>query len=133
MHRGKKKSISSIYESFSDLALMALGTFIFLFVTMVITSKMTEMNEIPLLKDQIAALESQLKESQADKNRFKKDMEKVLVTDQSSRAQMILDAVGVGRKDFDIFIQGLKDIPGKDLHLIVDATGSMHGWCWVSA
>ena len=127
MHRGKRKSISSIYESFSDLALMALGTFIFLFVTIVITSKMTEMNEIPHLKDQIAALESQLKESQADKNRFKNDMEKVLVTDPGRRAQMILDSMGVGRKDFDIFIQGLKDIPGKDLHLIVDATGSMHG------
>ena len=34
---------------------------------------------------------------------------------------------GQGRKDFEIFIKGLKQIPGKDLHLVVDATGSMHG------
>ena len=54
-------------------------------------------------------------------------MEKILVTDPESQTQMILDAVGVGRKDFDLFIDGLKDVPGKDLHLVVDATGSMHG------
>ena len=106
---GRKKSTSSIYESFSDLALMALGTFIFLFVTIVVTSKLTEMSEIPNLKDRIAKLEEQLN------------------TDPESQAQSILDAAGVGRKDFDLFIRGLKDIPGKDLHLVVDATGSMHG------
>ena len=124
---GRKKSTSSIYESFSDLALMALGTFIFLFVTIVVTSKITEMSEIPLLKEQIAALDNQLKSSKSDKSRLKQDMEKILETDPEAQAKMILDAVGVGRKDFDLFIHGLKDIPGKDLHLVVDATGSMHG------
>ena len=123
----RKKSTSSIYESFSDLALMALGTFIFLFVTIVVTSKMTEMSEIPLLKEQIATLEEQLKASQNDKKRLKQDMEKIVATDPESQMQAILDAAGVGRKDFDLFIRGLKDIPGKDLHLVVDATGSMHG------
>ena len=115
MNKSRKKTTSSIYESFSDIALMALGTFVFLFVTIVVTSKMTEMSEIPLLKEKIAALEEKLKTSQSDEKRLKSDMQK------------ILDAVGVGRKDFDVFIQGLKDIPGKDLHLVVDATGSMHG------
>jgi hypothetical protein len=126
MH-GRKKSTSSIYESFSDLALMALGTFIFLFVTIVVTSKMTEMSEIPKLKEKIAKLENQLKRSQADEKRIKQDMEKILFTDPEAKTQMILDAAGVGRKDFDLFIRGLKNIPGKDLHLVVDATGSMHG------
>jgi hypothetical protein len=127
MIKGRKKTTSSIYESFSDIALMALGTFVFLFVTIIVTSKMTEMSEIPLLKEKIAALEDKLKTTQSDKKRLKSDMQKILVTDPASKAQMILDAIGVGRKDFDVFIQGLKDIPGKDLHLVVDATGSMHG------
>lgn len=127
MIKGRKKSTSSIYESFSDIALMALGTFVFLFVTIVVTSKMTEMSEIPLLKEKIASLDNELKASNSDKDRLKQDMEKILASDPETQAKMILDAVGVGRKDFDVFIQGLKDIPGKDLHLIVDATGSMHG------
>jgi len=127
MMKGKKKSTSSIYESFSDLALMALGTFIFLFVTIIVTSKLTEMTEIPHLKENLATLEDQLKASQADKKRLKQDMEKILASDPESQTQTILDAVGVGRKDFDLFIDGLKDVPGKDLHLVVDATGSMHG------
>ena len=124
---GRKKSTSSIYESFSDLALMALGTFIFLFVTIVVTSKLTEMSEIPNLKDRIAKLEEQLNTAQNDKKRLKQDIDKIVATDPESQAQSILDAAGVGRKDFDLFIRGLKDIPGKDLHLVVDATGSMHG------
>lgn len=33
---------------------------------------------------------------------------------------------GLGKRDFDLFIEGLKHLPGKDLHLVVDATGSMH-------
>jgi hypothetical protein len=127
MIKGRKKPSSTIYESFSDLALMTLGTFIFLFVTFLITSKLTEMTEIPHLKEQIASLENQLKASQSGETRLKQDMQKILVTDPEGRAKMILDAAGVGRKDFDLFIQGLKDIPGKDLHLVVDATGSMHG------
>jgi hypothetical protein len=36
-------------------------------------------------------------------------------------------ATGQGRKDFEIFIAGLRNLPGKDIHLVVDATGSMHG------
>ena len=127
MYKAKKKSISSIYESFSDLALMALGTFVFLFVTIVITSKLTEITEIPMLKEKIAQLENQVKSSQAAKDRYKLDMQKILTEDPETRDQTILDAAGVGRKDFDLFIEGLRNIPGKDLHLVVDATGSMHG------
>jgi hypothetical protein len=127
MVKKKRRTGSSIYETFSDLALMALGTFIFLFVTIVITSQLSQRNEVPRLKKQLAMLEEQLKLSQADKNRFKKDLEKVIITDPETQTNTILEAAGTNRKDFELFIQGLKDIPGKDLHLIVDATGSMHG------
>jgi hypothetical protein len=34
---------------------------------------------------------------------------------------------GKNRKDFDLFIEGLRNLPGDSLHLVVDATGSMHG------
>ena len=36
-------------------------------------------------------------------------------------------ASGKDRKDFDVFVKGLRDLPGDTLHLMVDATGSMHG------
>jgi len=36
-------------------------------------------------------------------------------------------AQGKNRKDFDVFVKGLRDLPGDSLHLLVDATGSMHG------
>ena len=127
MVRKRKKTGSSIYESFSDLALMALGTFIFLFVTIVITTQISERNQIPRLKKELALLQEQLKLSQAAKDRFKKDLEKIIVTDPEAHTKTILESAGVNRKDFELFIEGLKDIPGKDLHLVIDATGSMHG------
>jgi hypothetical protein len=127
MMKKKRRTGSSIYETFSDLALMALGTFIFLFVTIVITSQLSQRNEVPQLKKQLAMLEEQLKLSQADKNRFKKDLEKVIITDPETQTNTILEAAGTNRKDFELFIQGLKNIPGKDIHLVIDATGSMHG------
>lgn len=106
---------------------MALGTFIFLFVTIVITTQISEKNQIPRLKKQLAMLQEQLELSQSAKERFKKDLEKIIDTDPETQAQSILESAGVNNKDFELFIEGLKGIPGKDLHLVVDATGSMHG------
>jgi len=127
MARKHRRSGSTIYESFSDLALMALGTFIFLFVTIIITTQISERNQIPQLKKELAALQEQLKLSQAARERFKKDLEKIIVTDLETQTQTILESAGVNHKDFELFIEGLKDIPGKNLHLVIDATGSMHG------
>lgn len=127
MAKQPKRTNSSIYESFSDLALMALGTFIFLFVTIVITSQISQRNEIPQLKKQVAKLEEQLKFSQSDEDRLKNDLEKVVATDPEAQIKTILESAGANRKDFELFIQGLKEIPGKNIHLIVDGTGSMHG------
>jgi hypothetical protein len=127
MAKQPRRTNSSIYESFSDLALMALGTFIFLFVTIVITSQISQRNEIPQLKKQVSKLEEQLKLSQSDKDRLKNDLEKVVATDPEAQIKTILESAGANRKDFELFIQGLREIPGKDIHLIVDGTGSMHG------
>ena len=44
-----------------------------------------------------------------------------------SQIERVIAAAGVGKKDFDLFVKGLKDLPGDDMHLMVDATGSMHG------
>lgn len=121
----------NIHESFSDVALLMLATFIFLLVTILITSRMAEEYELPKLKKEVEELRQQLARSNSDKNRLLGELDNM--ADMSTDAQMdrALDAVGLGRgqgrKDFDLFIEGLKDIPGKELHLLVDATGSMHG------
>ena len=121
----------NIHESFSDVALLMLATFIFLLVTILITSRMAEEYELPKLKKEGEELRQQLARSNSDKNRLLGELDNM--ADMSTDAQMdrALDAVGLGRgqgrKDFDLFIEGLKDIPGKELHLLVDATGSMHG------
>ena len=125
----KKKTESSIYDiykSFSDLALMTLGAFLFLFVIIIMVSEMSERNEAPRLKKQVELLEQQLHLSEQDKTRLKKDIETVVVTTPAGEEKRLLEAAHVGGKDFDLFISGLRDIPGKDLHLVIDATGSMH-------
>ena len=129
MARKKKteSSIYDIYKNFSDLALMTLGAFLFLFVIIIMVSKMSEQDEVPELRKEVDALEKQLHLSEADKARLKKDVEKISDSDPASEDKVILEAAHVGRKDFDLFVSGLRDIPGQDIHLVVDATGSMHG------
>lgn len=67
-----------------------------------------------------------------EKQRLMQDMEQL--TENTPEAQMEhalaiagLNKGGKNRKDFDLFVLGLKNLPGKDLHIVVDATGSMHG------
>jgi hypothetical protein len=127
MARRRKQSASNIHESFSDVALLMLATFIFLLVTILITSRLSEQNELPKLKAELQALKNKLNISESDKDRLLTDIQKMIVTDSEGQLETILDTANIGRKDFDLFIEGLKDIPGKDLHMIVDATGSMHG------
>ncbi len=122
-----RKASWSFYENFADVAMLMLSMFIFLFVTTIITARLNEENELPKLKRQLAALQEELQITEADKERFKEDLERVLVTDPEGQIDIILEAASVGRKDFDLFVQGLKEIPGKEVHLIVDASGSMHG------
>ena len=127
MARQRKRSENNIHESFSDVALLMLATFIFLLVTILITSRLSEQNELPKLKAQLEALKSKMDGAESDKDRLLKDINKVIVTDSEGQLETILETANIGRKDFDLFIEGLKEIPGKDIHMIVDATGSMHG------
>lgn len=123
----RQEASSSAYQIFSDIALMMLGTFIFLLVVVLITSRISEQNELPKLKKELEALQKALNVAETDKDRIKQNLEKILVTDPEGEIEIILESANIGRKDFDLFVEGLKDIPGKDLHLVVDATGSMHG------
>ena len=127
MARWRKPSASNIHESFSDVALLMLATFIFLLVTILITSRLSEQNELPRLRAQLEALQSKLNIAESDKDRLLGDFQRMIVTDSEGQLATILETANIGRKDFDLFIEGLKDIPGKDIHMIVDATGSMHG------
>jgi len=127
MARRHKHSASNIHESFSDVALLMLATFIFLLVTILITSRLSEQNELPKLRAELEAIKNKLNIAESDKDRLLGDIKKMIVTDSEGQLATILETANIGRKDFDLFIEGLKDIPGKDLHMIVDATGSMHG------
>ena len=62
MRKKRRNSESNIHESFSDLALMMLMTFIFLLVIILITAKSQESSEFPRLKKEAAAMKERLAE-----------------------------------------------------------------------
>lgn len=117
----------SVYITYSDMALLTLVIFIFLFTILVMTSKMTGGAQISKLKNEVAALQQKLESSESAKNRFEQDLEKMVVSSDSNFLDKIIDTTTFGRKDFDLFIKGLQNLPGDDIHLVVDASGSMHG------
>jgi hypothetical protein len=122
----KRRSDTNVHESFADVALMMLGMFVFLLVTILITARVSEQRELPRLKEQVKTLQQQLKAAQGDKLRLAKDLQDIVTDTPDAQLAKILKAASLGRKDFDLFIKGLDRIPGNDVHLIVDATGSMH-------
>ncbi len=127
----RRTSSSNVHESFSDIALLMLATFIFLLVTILITSKIQETVQVPRLKKEIEALKKEVKEIEMDNVRLNSELGEMAGMGTETQIEVVLESVGLnsgaGRKDFDVFIKGLKDIPGKDIHLVIDATGSMHG------
>ena len=132
MPRKHRSTSTNIHESFSDIALLMLATFVFLLVTIMITSKLAEENQLPRLKASVADLEKRIKETEAINRRLLNDIDTMANMSVESQMEAALEAVGLGkssnrRKDFDLFVKGLKDLPGNSLHLMVDATGSMHG------
>ncbi len=131
MKERRKFTFTNIHESFSDMALLMLATFIFLFVLILITSRLAEEYETPQLKERIEEMRRELQQSDADRNRLMREIDDMAGMSTDAQMQRALEAAqlatGQGRKDFDIFISGLRNLPGKDLHLVVDATGSMHG------
>ncbi|NOY71058.1 MAG: hypothetical protein GXP14_01565 [Gammaproteobacteria bacterium] len=126
-HRGKSSASNNIYESFSDVALLMLATFIFLLVTILITHRVAETYQVPKLKEELQASNEQLDKALKDKERLLAELGELLGMATETQIEQVLKSVGVGKKDFELFIDGLKKIPGKDIHLIIDATGSMHG------
>ncbi|MDZ4262589.1 MAG: hypothetical protein U1B30_09700, partial [Pseudomonadota bacterium] len=60
MKMKRRNSESNIHESFSDLALMMLMTFVFLLVIILITARTQESVEIPRLKKEAAEMKRQL-------------------------------------------------------------------------
>lgn len=126
MMRGRRQT-PNIHESFSDVALLMLATFVFLLVTILITTRMAEQEQIPKLKDRIEELQQRLDSANNDKQRLAQDLEEIVVTNPQDQLEKVLKAASLGKKDFDLFVEGLKDIPGDNIHLVVDASGSMHG------
>lgn len=131
MKNKRKFEHANIFQTFSDVALIMLTTFIFLFVIIMITARVTDSYEIPRLKKQIEEMNRQLQQANAANGRLEEELDYVAGMSTESQMQRALEAAnlatGQGRKDFDIFIAGLRNLPGDDLHLVVDATGSMHG------
>jgi hypothetical protein len=131
MKRRRRWTAPNIHEIFSDVALLMLATFIFLLVTILITSRMAEEYQLPRLKQEVEDLRQQLSQSQHEKEHLLGSLDDMANMSTNVQMDRALNAVGLGqgqgRKDFDLFVQGLQDLPGKELHLLVDATGSMHG------
>jgi len=124
-------SSDNFYEIFSDMALLMLAAFVFLFAMILVNAQLQgsgksvqDTRDIEQLREQLAQVEQRNRQLQEEMNELagkgvKEQMDKVLASAGLSK--------GKGKRDFDMFIQGLKDLPGNDLHLVVDATGSMHG------
>ena len=132
MKRKRSSLPPNIHESFSDIALLMLTTFIFLMVVIMITSKLANENQLPKLKSDVKQLQKALANAKKDNQRLLGDMNSLISMTPESQMEQTLSAVSMGksdrnRKDLDVFIKGLKNLPGKTLHLVVDATGSMHG------
>lgn len=117
----------SVYITYSDMALLMLVIFIFLFTIMVITSRMSSGGQDGDLKKQLESLQQRLAAAETDKKSLAKNLEEIVVNSDESYLEKILETSTFGRKDFDLFIEGLQNIPGEDIHLVVDASGSMHG------
>lgn len=132
MRRKHRSSPPNTYEMFSDIALLMLATFIFLLVTILITSRIADQYQTPKLKNAVSELQKELEKSKAERARLMTNLDSLAGMSTESQMEQALAAAGLesgnkNRKDFDLFVKGLRDLPGNTLHLMVDATGSMHG------
>lgn len=125
----KRRAIpESIFVNFSDVSLNMLATIIFLSVVLIMTSRVSQEFELPRLKAEITDLKNKLADAELQRARFVKDLEEMAVSAEGgSVMDKVLQNATFGRKDFDVFVRGLQELPGKDLHLVIDASGSMHG------
>ena len=117
----------SVFVTYSDMALLMLVIFIFLFTIMVITARLSGGGQVSTIKNQVKELRQQLASAEADKKSLEKNMEEIIISSKENHLEKIIETSTFGRKDFDLFIKGLQELPGDDLHLVIDASGSMHG------
>ncbi len=121
----------NVYETFSDMALLMLAAFVFLFALILITSRLQGQGAAPTDSGQARALKSELEQAKKEIARLKREMETMASADMQQQVERILASAGwdkgKGKRDFSLFVKGLKNLPGDSLHLVVDATGSMHG------
>lgn len=125
---GRRLDSANFFTSFTDVALLMLNTFIFIMVVTLMTSRMTHDSQTPDLKSEIKELKSQLAASEVSRKQTVANMDDMLAMEaEGSPVDRIIEHTTFGRKDFDLFVKGLKDLPGDDVHLVIDASGSMHG------
>ncbi len=145
--RRQTQQDSSFYEIFSDMALLMLAAFIFLFALILINAQLQGSRSDPAREREMASLQEQLAGTEHKNLKLQQEINNLASVDaqqQLNNLQALMDgqnvqqqvekvmlsaqiATGKGKKDFDLFIKGLRNLPGRDLHIVVDATGSMHG------
>jgi len=116
------------------MALLMLATFVFLFAMILIVANIGGRTSPEMMRE-IRELKTQLAKAKKDNKRLLEEMSTLASASSASSSEgetaRVLASAGLGRgmgrHDFDMFVKGLRSIPGRNLHLIVDATGSMHG------
>jgi len=147
MRSRRNPSQETPYEIFSDMALLMLAAFIFFFALILINAQLQGDGHTQQTDQQIAELSKQLSNSKKQNRKLQQEINELASVDAQQQLQNVEAlmksndvqqqsekilltanlARGKGRKDFDMFVKGLRNLPGSDLHLVVDATGSMHG------
>ncbi|MDQ6965139.1 MAG: hypothetical protein Q9M13_09500 [Mariprofundales bacterium] len=122
---------SDVFEIFSDMALLMLAAFVFMFALVLIYSQGMSSGNSRETLEEVKQLKSALAAANARNAELHDELNQVAGSDVQQQMERVLKSAGLGegrgRRDFDLFISGLKNIPGDNLHMVVDATGSMHG------
>lgn len=95
MRRKRRSSPPNIHESFSDIALLMLATFIFLLVTILITSRLEEEHQAPRLKKSLTELQAQLEQAQLEQDRLKSSMDNLARLSTERQMEQALQAAGL--------------------------------------
>jgi len=113
------------------MALLMLAAFIFLFALILVNAQLQGGGESELDRQEVEQLREKLAQTEQRNKQLQEEMNELAGKDVKEQMDKVLASAGLsdgkGKRDFDMFIQGLKDLPGNELHLVVDATGSMHG------
>ncbi|MDX8408809.1 MAG: hypothetical protein R8J84_02010 [Mariprofundales bacterium] len=129
--RHRRESSESIFEVFSDMALLMLAAFVFMFALVVIYAQGMNSGNSKQTREQVKQLQQQLAQAEARNAQLQDELNQVAGSDVQQQMQRVLASAGLaegkGKRDFDLFVEGLKKMPGHELHMVVDATGSMHG------